>query len=115
MESNNFIISNFVDAHNLSHDYSGGVFQVDARGYFSSVCKDMHSYFLYTGVGIIIFSILESWLSYYFFNYYYKKLRGKTGLWLRNSTNRANAYLWMKERKNWVMTIYIISTIYLTM
>ena len=91
------------------YDYIHGVYRMNAECVIRDLCPQIQNYYIWYGVGIIILWGLLTWLCYYFFNYWYKKIPNKMilGYNMLDDIDRANLYLFILNRLLWICIIYI--------
>ena len=94
--------------------------RIDILQVYKSICGQLNSYFIRTGLIIISLYILFSWFNWWFFNHGYKKIPyydhnigfGKFIGDLDNINTRIYWDIWIKDKLSKVMMGYIFIVIY---
>ena len=93
-------------------EHNIGFVQLDAKDIYQNVCQQLNSYFIRTGLVLIILSILIHWFCWWFFNYGYKNLEIKK---LYDRDTRIYWDMWIKARLMKLLIGYIVVVVYLSM
>ena len=93
--------------------------RMDAGVYYRTVCEQLNTYFIRTGIILVILYVFICWFNWWFFNYGYKKLNYDSskgfGKFIGNLDNRDTRIYWdifIKEKLTKLLVCYIVVVIY---
>lgn len=82
---------------------------------YNILCPQFNSYFIRIGITLVVAYILITWLLWWFMRYGYMYLSRKTdNLYFMSFEKRVYWEVWIRQRLEWAMAVYIIIVVWLS-